>query len=108
MTPTGRVHADDVDLLLRSGMSVHTIAGRLGVKIGSVSRALRRQSRPDLAVRFERIASEQVRVLRVHVPGRRHLTACGKDAAPITTDPSAVPTDQRCHAKGCAEVYRAA
>jgi IS30 family transposase len=49
----GRVYLDDVDHLLSFGLSLETIAQRLGVRVESIRQALRR--------REKREASDQAR-----------------------------------------------
>lgn len=44
---------EEVEFMLEASESPHTIADMLGIKAGSVARALLRAGRPDLSNRFE-------------------------------------------------------
>lgn len=49
-----RIYMDDVEHFLAFGYSGEQIAERLGVKLGSLQHAARRNQREDLAARLQR------------------------------------------------------
>jgi hypothetical protein len=70
---------DEVEFMLDAGEAPASIAARLGLKPGSVARALYRVNRPDVAILFEaaRRATEGGRCVDCEAPvARRQSSRC--------------------------------
>lgn len=70
-TAQRKIWADDVEFLLNSGESLHTVAARLGVKPRSVGTVVRRQGYPELALRCDKLYRDSLPMV---------YCACGNEA----------------------------